>query len=113
MPQPCTPKHVTAAKAAVTTSAFAQGLGVAKDEARAVALYTKACNEGADSSCVYLGTLFERGSMVGKDEARAAALFTKACDGGNPLGCRRLGNLALWPFTPRHATGVKLRTAAS
>jgi uncharacterized protein len=66
---------------------------VSKDEARAAALFTKACDAGSALGCSNLGILFEQGRGVGKDEARAAALYTKACDAGNEGGCYFLGNM--------------------
>jgi len=70
---------------------FDRGIEVAKDEARAAVLYTKACDGGEVHGCYNLGVDLAEGVGVARDAVRAAALYTRACDGGEPLGCYNLG----------------------
>jgi hypothetical protein len=60
---------------------------VSKDEASAVALATKACEEGDAAGCFSLGVLFEQGNGVDVDQARAKALYARACEKGEARGC--------------------------
>ena len=71
-----------------------EGAGVAKDEARALALYKRACDRGSASTCSHLGALYRDGTGVPKEPARAAALFKQACDDGDPAGCSSLRGLS-------------------
>jgi len=66
-------------------------LGVAKDEARAFALYKQACDGGNTSSCIDVGGMCAKGTGVAKDEARAFGLYKQVCDGGNMYGCALVG----------------------
>jgi serine/threonine protein kinase len=72
---------------------FTLGLGVARDDSRAVTLYTKACDAGNAEGCMNLGVRYMNGRGVAKDDAQATTLFTKACDAGNADGCTNLGTM--------------------
>jgi TPR repeat protein len=63
---------------------------VAKDLARAVALFAKACDGGLPLGCSNLGVMVRRGDGVARDLTWATALTTKACDGGIADGCHSL-----------------------
>src|ERR1051325_7739803 len=69
---------------------YRDGVDVAKDPARAAALYQTACDAGVLAACNRLGALYER-----QDAARAVALYKKACEGGDSYGCVNLGR-AYW-----------------
>jgi hypothetical protein len=61
---------------------YEKGRGVAKDEARAAALYKQACDGGYAGGCVDLGAAYASGRGVAKDELRAVALYKQVCDTG-------------------------------
>jgi TPR repeat protein len=65
---------------------FSEGRGVGKDEARAAALFTKACEGGEAQGCCNLGDLLWSRS-AGKDEAAAAAAFARGCALGLQIAC--------------------------
>jgi TPR repeat protein len=73
---------------AIYGNRLARALGVGRDDARAVTLPTKSCDQGVPAGCTGLAILFLEGRGVAKkDEARAAAMMSKGC-GGHPLaGC--------------------------
>ena len=91
---------------------LARAFGVGRDEARAVALLTKSCDQGVPAGCTNLAALFFEGRGVAKDAARAAALMSKSCDGGDRTGCANLGRfLAEGSGVPRDgARAVALLT---
>jgi TPR repeat protein len=76
-----------------------KGVGVAKDEARGVALLEKSCEgslkRGAPwpslRACLVLGQLYEQGGTVTKDKEAAKKLYRLACFSGSQEGCERLG----------------------
>ncbi len=70
---------------------YSMGLGVKKDEFKAVKLYTKACDCGNNDGCASLGAMYAGGIGVKKDEFKAVELLTKGCNGGNARGCYNLG----------------------
>ena len=70
---------------------FANGRSVDKDEARAAALYTKACEGGYAEGCYSLGFAFAKGIGVRQNSARATELFAKACETGYAVGCVSAG----------------------
>jgi TPR repeat protein len=70
---------------------FAQGAGVAKDEARAAFLFQKTCNGGVAEGCESLGYALEKGAGVPADMAAARPYYRKACDAGQLWSCTRLG----------------------
>lgn len=88
---------------------YRSGLGVARDDRQAVALFRQACDAGHMRGCNDLGYMHENGFGVGKDEDEAVELFRKACDGNEPLGCENLGNM----YEAGRGIGMDLRQAAS
>jgi TPR repeat protein len=74
--------------------AYMRGKGTPKDDARAVALYKRACELPAGAiGCSLLGILQARGRTVQQDTTRGLALLRKGCEAGDPLGCASLGEL--------------------
>lgn len=69
---------------------FENGREVDKDEARAAALYTKACDGGVALGCFKLGMAFSHGDGVAKDEARATAAYARGCAMGDPTSCAKV-----------------------
>ncbi|MDP9033853.1 MAG: sel1 repeat family protein [Myxococcota bacterium] len=69
---------------------YAFGKGVAKDEARAAALYEGACRMNDAPSCVFAGRSREYAHGVAKDDAEAARLYERACELKWPAGCYNL-----------------------
>jgi TPR repeat protein len=67
------------------------GDGVAKDEARAVELYTRACEGGEVVACSDLGLMAKEGRGRPKSASSAGDLFKKACEAGALAGCANLG----------------------
>ncbi|HEY6461506.1 MAG TPA: hypothetical protein VIY73_15170, partial [Polyangiaceae bacterium] len=80
--------------AAAQASAFRDGNGGPRDEARALQLFGEACESGLAKACGDLGAMFADGVGVPKDAARAAPLFQRACDGADYVACSRLGEMA-------------------
>ena len=70
---------------------YSIGEGVARDDARAAALFKQACDGGVMMGCADLGWAYAQGEGVAKDDARAAALFKQACDADSAMGCLLLG----------------------
>jgi Sel1 repeat len=73
---------------------YANGIGVEKDNGRAVALYKQACDGGNMVGCTNLGAMYASGIGVVKDGARAIALYKQACDNDNQPYCFACNNLA-------------------
>ncbi|HTB72604.1 MAG TPA: tetratricopeptide repeat protein [Polyangiaceae bacterium] len=69
---------------------YAVGNGVAKDEAKATALYEHACEMKDPPACVFAGQMHEYAHGVPKDVAKAARLYETACDAGWAAGCYNL-----------------------
>ncbi|MDQ3341778.1 MAG: sel1 repeat family protein [Myxococcota bacterium] len=70
---------------------YESGSGVdAKDDARAVALYEKACKL-SDPACINLAIRYGRGPK--RDLAKALPLYERACNGGEHKACVNLGLL--------------------
>jgi TPR repeat protein len=86
---------------------FDTGQGVAKDNARAFALYSKSC-DGDPTSCGNLGVMYHDGRGVEADDSRAITLFSKACDAGNALSCENLG--VMYEYGHGIAANVELAT---
>jgi TPR repeat protein len=61
-----------------------------RDDARAAALYARACDGGHAQACEDLALMCEGDRGVPRDRARAASLQQKACDGGIAVACREL-----------------------
>jgi TPR repeat protein len=70
---------------------YQEGEGVPKDQARAVALYQRACGKPVDSGCFVRGYAYDGGPGVVLRPRRAASLFKAACDAGLAAGCFDLG----------------------
>ena len=80
------------ARLAVVAERGERGDGAPRDEARAAALYQRACDGGDLPGCAGLGRLHRAGrGGLERDPARAVALFQRACDGGVARGCALLG----------------------
>lgn len=61
--------------------------GLKKDTARAIELYTKACNLGATDACLDHGHLYYRNH----DYTKAISFYEKGCEGHNGEGCFYVG----------------------
>ena len=70
---------------------YATGEGVGKDEARATALYERACAMKDAPACVFAGQMHEYAHGVPKDDAKAAGLYETSCNAGWVPGCYNLG----------------------
>ena len=88
----CTAK---VARACVDAAALAEnGLGVPKDEAKAKAVYEKACTKDRFAyGCIKLAGIYETGHGVAVDLGKAAELYEHACDTGDARGCTQLGRM--------------------
>ena len=64
-----------------------EGRGVGRDEARAAALYEKACDGGVAKGCYILGALLMYGRGVAKNEVRAASAYARGCVLRDPGSC--------------------------
>jgi TPR repeat protein len=71
-------------------ASFAFGQGVAKDEARATALYEHACALGDPPACVFAGQMHEFGHGVPKDVGAAVGPYERACALHWAAGCYNL-----------------------
>ena len=67
-----------------------EGQGVGKNVARAVTLFTKACDGGFAGGCGVLGMLFEGDLYARKDAARAARAYARGCALGDPESCAKV-----------------------
>jgi len=65
-------------------------LGVAKDEARAFALYKQACDGGNTSSCIDVAVCVRR-AQGWQGRGTCLWLYKQVCDGGNMYGCALVG----------------------
>ena len=77
---------------------YLQGIGVPKDDSRALALYSRAsvllseaCDAGKAKECGYLGVMYGKGIGVAEDDSLAERLLSMACDRGDSHGCAFLG----------------------
>lgn len=76
-----------------------KGVGVKRDEKRAMELLEKACGDSVKKGVVYpslraclvLGQIYEQGALVEKNKDAAKRLYKLACFGGLDEGCDRLG----------------------
>jgi len=68
---------------------YARGLGVEKDEARAIALYREAAGKGDADAMFNLGILLEDGRGARADVAEAFRLYRAAAEKGHE-GARRI-----------------------
>ena len=68
--------------------------GVPIDLKRAVAYYTKACDDSLQRGCWLAGNLYGHGGKgIDKDATKAMNLFKKGCDRGDDLSCKGLERL--------------------
>jgi TPR repeat protein len=70
---------------------YAQGDGVAKDEAEAVKWWRKAAEHNDAEAQYYLGICYVHGNGVAKDEAEAVKWYRKAADQNNAEAQHDLG----------------------
>ncbi len=63
------------------------GRGVARDEQKAVVLYTRACRDNNARACVSLGRMMELGTAARADIAGATTMYDSACRSGDQEGC--------------------------
>ena len=70
---------------------YGTGYGVARDSARAAALYRRACEGGDMGGCFNLGASYQDGKGVARDLERAVEFYRQACEGGDMRGCSNLG----------------------
>jgi hypothetical protein len=62
---------------------------------RAVAIYSRNCDNGKMSDCTSLGDMYSTSDGIMKDLDRAVVLLHKGCDGGDMRGCLFLGYMYL------------------
>ena len=62
--------------------------GLAKDDARAVALLEKGCKLGDRGTCVVLAMRLIGGTGVAKDEKRGKEMLREACAAGEQMACK-------------------------
>ena len=75
--------------------AYQDGDGVGKDPAKALSLFTRACEAKSGWACAMVGSFVASGRGVGAaDPAGAARWFSRACDAGHGWSCNRLGEMA-------------------
>lgn len=67
------------------------GLGVTRDDLRAVVLFQRGCDGGDAEGCAYLGTAYYTGKGIKQNIFQAVDLYRKACEGGFGHGCKQLG----------------------
>jgi hypothetical protein len=70
---------------------YAQGRGVAKDDAKAVAIVRASCDRGGPGGCAVLGSYLLEGMHVRRDEAAAHALCLEGPRRARGLWCALLG----------------------
>ena len=70
---------------------YANGTGVAKDEAKAVEWYRKAAEQGLAMAQYNLGVMYSAGMGVPKDEAKAIEWVRKAAEQGLAMAQYKLG----------------------
>lgn len=67
------------------------GLGVERDDLKAIELYKKACDGGYAIGCANLGFMNYNGIGVKQDDHKALKFYTRACNSGNVFACKNLG----------------------
>jgi len=72
---------------------FRDGKFAPKDEARAFAVESKACDAGHLNICANVGIAYIRGEVVPSDMPRALRILTQSCKAGGLLACRTLGTV--------------------
>lgn len=76
-----------------------KGIGIKKDEKRAISVLTDSCGESVKKgtvypslrACIVLGQLYEQGIAVAANKDAAKRLYRLACFGGVEEGCEKLG----------------------
>jgi len=66
---------------------YDEGVGVYKDDQKAMMLLTKACEGGFVDGCYNLGIMYEKGEGVTQDTIKAFTLYYQACEKGHTRGC--------------------------
>ncbi len=74
---------------------YANGLGVAEDDAKAFGLFQKAADQGEVPAQANLGLFYENGWGIPKDYGKALAAYRKAADAGNAMAQYSLGSMYL------------------
>ena len=75
-------------------NAYANGKMVSRDDKRAFALWTKACEGAVGIACYEVSFEYGGGgSVVAKDEAKQLSLLQRSCELGHPRACFVLGRL--------------------
>jgi localization factor PodJL len=87
---------------------YAEGRGVAKDDAKAASLVTKAAQQGLTVAEYRLGAIYERGVGLTKDLAQAKMWYERAAKGGNR---KAMHNLAVL-YADGAGVGQNLQEAA-
>jgi uncharacterized protein len=72
---------------------YQDGQGVPADQARANALYQKACDADQRDGCYNIAFVYGNGVGVPVDQARATELLIKSCQLGLQKACDTLGRL--------------------
>ena len=70
---------------------YADGRGVARDDAEAVRWYRRAAEQGNASGQVNLGLRYSTGRGVARDDAEAVRWYRRAAEQGNASGQYNLG----------------------
>jgi TPR repeat protein len=70
---------------------YQNGLGVARNDSRSVALFSKACSADTRYGCNNLGLMYAGGRGVPQSYSQAVALYSKSCNAGVAVGCGNLG----------------------
>jgi soluble lytic murein transglycosylase-like protein len=91
------PPAATAGDLTARALAYEHGEDVAKDPARAAALYCEALREGDAEAAYGLGWMYANGRGVARDDATAAALFAQAAQRGHAYGQRMLAVITTAP----------------
>jgi len=71
---------------------YLKGIGVGRDEVRAVGIFQQAADAGSTVAKRLLGVAYSDGVGVAKDEVRAAQLFATAAEEGDPAASFFLGH---------------------
>ncbi|MFM9865249.1 MAG: hypothetical protein ACKVRO_16765 [Micropepsaceae bacterium] len=72
---------------------YSEGRGIAKDDAKALSLATKAAQQGLVIAQYRLGAMYERGIGVSKDLPQAKSWYERAAKGGNRKAMHNLAVL--------------------
>ena len=86
----CIDKH--AISCAMVGTAYADGLGVAKDLARAAGYFQQSCDLGYAKGCYNVGLAIANGEGVPQDLGKASGIMEKACNAGAWKACGSVGD---------------------